>query len=319
MTTAITAGPGKEPFFHPALFYRDLDEYVRETGTFVRGALEAEEPVFVAVPGPRLDALRQDLGADGAAVGFADMTELGRNPGRILAALQGFADAHPGWAVRIIGEPIWAGRSPAEIVEATRHEALINTAFTGRTASILCPYDTSALPPAVVADARRTHPTLIEDGHTRSSSAYTSADVVCAGCDVPLPEPDAPAVRLEYTAGELGQVREEADAWARRTPLDQRRRDDLVIAISEAAANSIAHGGGSGTLRLWWAHSGTAVAELRDSGRLTDPLAGRSRPTLTSSNGGRGLWMIHQLCDLVEVRAHHTGLTLRLHMSTATA
>ncbi|WP_234382019.1 ATP-binding protein, partial [Streptomyces sp. XY332] len=33
-----------------------------------------------------------------------------------------------------------------------------------------------------------------------------------------------------------------------------------------------------------------------------------------SANGGRGLWMIHQLCDLVEIRASDTGLTLRMHM-----
>ncbi|MCT9092236.1 sensor histidine kinase [Streptomyces sp. ASQP_92] len=317
MTDTITTRPEAETFIHPALFYRDLDEYVRETGGFVRGALAADEPVFVAVPTSRLDALRQELGADASAVDFADMTELGRNPGRILAALQGFADRHPGRAARIIGEPIWAGRSQAEILEATRHEALINTAFHERGATILCPYDTSRLPSAVIADARRTHPTLIEDSQSLSSPAYTDAEVVCADCDLPLPEPDAAEVCLEYAAGDLGEVREQADAWARRMDLDPARRGDLVIAISEAAANSVAHGGGSGTLRLWCTGSGTAIAEVRDGGRLSDPLAGRRRPALASSNGGRGLWMIHQLCDLVEVRALETGLTLRLHVSSA--
>ncbi|MEU3501301.1 sensor histidine kinase [Streptomyces hundungensis] len=317
MTDTITTRPEAETFVHPALFYQGLEEYVRETGSFVRGALAAEEPVFVAVPTSRLDALRQELGPDAASVDFADMTELGRNPGRILAALQGFADRHPGRAARIIGEPIWAGRSRAEILEATRHEALINTAFHDRRATILCPYDTSCLPSSVIADARRTHPTLIENSRTGSSSAYAAAEVVCADCDVPLPEPDAAEVCLEYAAGDLGEVREQADAWARRMELSPARRGDLVIAISEAAANSVAHGGGSGTLRLWTSACGTAVAEVRDGGRLSDPLAGRRRPSLASSNGGRGLWMIHQLCDLVEVRAQETGLTLRLHVSPA--
>ncbi|MFG2721246.1 anti-sigma factor RsbA family regulatory protein [Streptomyces sp. NPDC048416] len=314
MTDTVASTPDAGAFIHPALFYRDLDEYVRETAGFVRGALAADEPVFVAVPGPRLDALRQHLGADAAAVSCADMTELGRNPGRILAALQGFADRHPGRAPRIIGEPIWAGRSTAETMEATRHEALINTAFSGRGATILCPYDTSALPSSVISDALRTHPTVIEDGRDRSSSAYTSADVVCADCDLPLPEPAGVEAYLEYADGQLGEVRERADAWARSTDLEPDRRGDLVIAINEAAANSVAHGGGRGVLRLWRTPSGTAVAEIRDGGRLTNPLAGRRRPALASSNGGRGLWMIHQLCDLVEIRAHDTGLTLRLHM-----
>ncbi|MFF1416030.1 sensor histidine kinase, partial [Streptomyces sp. NPDC058289] len=31
---------------------------------------------------------------------------------------------------------------------------------------------------------------------------------------------------------------------------------------------------------------------------------------------GRGLWMIHQLCDLVEIRAVDDDFTLRLHMAT---
>lgn len=59
------------------------------------------------------------------------------------------------------------------------------------------------------------------------------------------------------------------------------------------------------------------MAEIRDAGRLANPLAGRRRPALASVNGGRGLWMIHQLCDLVEIRASDSGLTLRLHMATS--
>ncbi|WP_330328757.1 sensor histidine kinase [Streptomyces sp. NBC_00536] len=318
-TTPPAAAPG--PFVHPALFYRGRAQYVAGVGAFVRDALRAREPVLVAVPGPNLDALRRGLGAhtDGAAgadgILFADMRELGRNPGRILGALQEFADRHPGRSPRIVGEPVWPGRTPAEVREATRHEALINTAFAGRPARILCPYDTAALPARVVADARRTHPTLIEHGRDTASPAYTDARVVCADCDVPLPEPAAADLVLDYRAGELARVREHAQAWAHGTALAPARRDDLVLAVSEAAANSLAHGGGSGTLRLWSTDAGAVVAEVHDAGRLADPLAGRRRPPRASGDGGRGLWMIHQLCDLVEVRALPTGLTLRLHMT----
>ncbi|MCX5387187.1 sensor histidine kinase [Streptomyces sp. NBC_00083] len=319
MTGAFALPPETGEFQHPALFYRALDAYVRETAGFVRDALKVEEPVLVAVPQPRLDALRQALGTDAAAVSFADMTELGRNPGRVLSALGSFADRHPGRPARIVGESIWPGRPPAETVEAVRHEALVNTAFRGRRATVLCPYDIEALPPAVIADARRTHPALIEDGRARTSSAYTDPAAVCAGLDLPLPEPAAAEVRLAYAGGQLRQVRERADAWVRGTALAPHRRGDFVIAVNEAAANSLAHGGGSGTLRLWRTGSGTAVAEIRDGGRLTDLLAGRHCPPLASSRGGRGLWMIHQLCDLVELRTDTAGLTLRLHMRTQDA
>ncbi|MDJ0382761.1 anti-sigma factor RsbA family regulatory protein [Streptomyces sp. G-G2] len=303
------------PFVHPALFYRGPRDYAAGVGGFVRTALTAGEPVLVAVPGPHLEALQGDLGAEGDGVEYVDMSALGRNPGRILAALQDFADRHPGRSARIVGEPIWAGRSTAEVLEATRHEALINTAFAGRPATILCPYDVTALPPEVVADARRTHPTLIEDGLDLLSPGYTDAAIVCADCDLPLPAPPAGALVLDYAGGGLGHLREHTETWTRGTPLDAGRRGDLVLAISEAAANSVAHGGGKGTLLLWATPAGHVVAEVRDGGRLSDPLAGRRRPAPASGNGGRGLWMVHQLCDLVEVRALDSGLTLRLHMA----
>ncbi len=57
------------------------------------------------------------------------MAELGRNPARIIPEVQAFTDKHPGQRVRFVGEPIWPGRSAAEICEATRHEALLNLAF----------------------------------------------------------------------------------------------------------------------------------------------------------------------------------------------
>ncbi|MDK1477003.1 anti-sigma factor RsbA family regulatory protein [Streptomyces sp. 549] len=301
-------------FVHPALFYRTLDAYVAGVGGFVRGALEAEEPVFVAVPGDHLAALRDSLGDTAGGVDFADMTQLGVNPGRILSALQGFADQHEGRPARIVGEPIWPARTHTEILEATRHEALINTAFAGRAATILCPYDVIGLPEAVVRDARRTHPTLIVDGRDLPSPAYTDPAIVCADCDEPLPEP-ADASSLSYAQGQLGLVREHVEQWSTGTRLDRARRNDLVLAISEATANSIAHGGGSGTLRLWTTQTGTAIAEVSDNGHLRNPLAGRRRPSITSADGGRGLWMIHHLCDLVEIRATETGLTLRLHIT----
>lgn len=314
ITVPAVGGPGA--FVHPALFYQGLDEYLGGVGGFVRAALGADEPVLVAVPGPQLDPLRESLaGSGGEGVQYVDMTKLGRNPGRILAALQEFAERHEGRPARIVGEPLWPGRTPAEVLEATRHEALINTAFAGRDATVLCPYDVVGLPGGVVADARRTHPTVIEKGRALPSAAYTDACSVSRDCDVPLPEPVAATAGLDYAGGELARVREFTEAWARGTRLAPARRGDLVLAVSEAAANSLAHGGGHGSLRLWSAAGEGVVAEIRDGGRLADPLAGRRRPALASANGGRGLWMIHQLCDLVEVRAMHSGLTLRLHVA----
>ncbi|MFF3213008.1 hypothetical protein ACFYYB_20340 [Streptomyces sp. NPDC002886] len=90
ITTPGSAGPGA--FVRRALLYRDPPEYVAAVGGFVRASLVAGAPVLVAVPGPRLEVLRESLDGDADGVTWTDMTELGRNPGRILAALRDFAE-----------------------------------------------------------------------------------------------------------------------------------------------------------------------------------------------------------------------------------
>ena len=137
--------------------------------------LAGDEPTLVVVDAAKVAALRAELGADADRVHFADMAEVGRNPARIIPRWRGFVDEHlrPDRPVRGIGEPIWAGRSPAELVECQAHETLLNYAFADSPAwSLLCPYDTAALPPAVVDEARRSHPFVARDGIGKDSPEY---------------------------------------------------------------------------------------------------------------------------------------------------
>lgn len=120
MSTATSS----EPFVHPALFYRGKEQYTAGTVPFLVEGLAAGEAVAVAVPGPNLELIKAELGASAAEVTFLDMTRAGRNPGRIIpGVLRAFADAHPADRVRIIGEPIWAGRSAVEYPACVQHEA----------------------------------------------------------------------------------------------------------------------------------------------------------------------------------------------------
>lgn len=170
----MSTATADEAFIHPALFYRSETEYTDRTAAFVREGLAAGEPVAVAVPGPNLELVRAGLGSDARDVTFLDMTEAGRNPGRIIpGVLRAFADAHPRVRVRIVGEPVWAGRSAAEYPACAQHEALINAAFAGRRATILCPYDETRLAADVLADALVTHPTVITEGSERISEGTT--------------------------------------------------------------------------------------------------------------------------------------------------
>ncbi|MEU9590906.1 sensor histidine kinase [Streptomyces sp. NPDC048193] len=311
--TPTSAAGRAHPFFHhPALFYTTEKDYLRGVGEFIRAEATGGRPVLVAVPGPRLQLLREAVGVEGENVTFVDMRQAGRNPGRILSMLQDFADRHPQWRPSIVGEPIWVGRTEAEAREATRHEALINLAFNGRPVTILCPYDT-ALPERVLAEAHRTHPVVGDPDGYRNSPRYEDPQTVCRDCDAPLQEPTDPLV-LHFTEWDLADVRDTAGHWAQTAGLSPRRHTDWLLAVNEATGNSVRHGGGQGILRLW-STADTLIAEVSDRGQLTNALVGRRRPDPLSPAGGRGVWMMHQLCDLVEMRTPLSGLIVRMHLA----
>ncbi|MBT3151263.1 MEDS domain-containing protein [Streptomyces sp. CHD11] len=317
MRSTADAPPGvaSDPFVHPALFYRDDQEYLDGTVPFVREGLTAGEPVAVAVPGERLRLIRDALGADAERVRLLDMREAGRNPGRIIpGVLRAFADARPaGHRVRIIGEPIWAGRSASEYPACVQHEALINAAFQGRTATILCPYDTVRLPAHVVEDARATHPTVIAGGSRRGRPSGSYApDTAVARYNEPLPLV-ADAMTFPFTDDSLPAARYAATDEGRRLGLTGVALEDLALATAELTTNSVLHGGGSGVLRVW-GEDGRVLCEVRDRGRFTDPLAGR-RPASRDQRGGRGLLMVNLLADLVRVHTGDEGTTIRCWFS----
>ena len=85
-----------------------------------------------------------------------------------------------------------------------------------------------------------------------------------------------------------------------------------MLAVSEVAANTLRHTRSSGALAIW-KDVGEVVCEIQDEGTITDPLAGRRRPSLEAM-GGHGLWIVNQVCDEVEMRSDETGTTIRLHM-----
>ena len=94
--------------------------------------------------------------------------------------------------------------------------------------------------------------------------------------------------------------------------LSRERREDVVFVVNEAATNVLKHGDGRCTARIW--HDGhSVVSEVSSDTAVPDVLAGRRRPS-PDALSGRGLWLINQVCDLVELRSSETGLTLRMHV-----
>lgn len=296
---------------HDALLYESTEDFVRGICAFIAEGLRQDEPVMVAVPGDRIPHLRRALGPDAERVDFADMTELGRNPARIIPALRAWLDEHPGQRTRLVGEPIWPGRTRDEVAEATWHEGLLNLAFADTPTSILCPYDVRQLDPSALSGVACTHPTLVEGDRRHASTGYLEPACDMAGPDWPLPDVPAGAQVIPITR-ELRRVREAVQEQAAALGLSRLRTADLLVAVNEAATNSLVHGAPPAVLRVW-RDGDDLVCEISDAGLITDPLVGRQRPD-TAQEGGRGLWLIHQLCDLSQLRSDAGGTTLRLHM-----
>ncbi len=312
---SVSSAGTKEAFRHEALLYAGDDEFLAGVLPFVESALVAGDPVVVALDESKIELVRGALESDAAKVHFSDMREVGLNPARLIPAWREFTESRAASGHRVwgVGEPIWAGRNEAELSECHRHEALLNLAFAGAgSMSFLCPYDVEALDAGVIAEAHRSHSAIVQSGERRPSDDFCGFAAAAAPFAESLPEPRGPVADRSFAAGGLAGVRDYVARRARAAGLGPSRCDDLVLAVNEVASNSVRHGGGRGELRIWRERE-TLLCEVRDGGRLDDPLAGRRRPRVMEI-GGHGLWIANQVCDLVQLRSFADGCAVRIHM-----
>ena len=317
MGAVSASAPPVEPegYRHEALFYAGLEGFVERVGPFLRDGIAAGEPVLVVVSAEKIARLRAALGDDAAHVLFADMEDVGANPARIIPAWHDFVAEHraEGRRLRGVGEPIHPGRNDAEMAECHRHEALLNLAFADEPDFwLVCPYDVDALPEHVLHEAQRTHPAVCGESGSRASRQYAGEAAIAAPFDDPLPPPAAPFHAQAFDIDTLADLRRFVADHARAAGLAPGRVEDLVVAASEVATNSVRYGGGAGVLRMWVEHD-TVLCEARDRGTITAPLVGRVEPSPTAPDG-RGLWLANLVCDLVQVRAFRDGGAVRLHV-----
>jgi anti-sigma regulatory factor (Ser/Thr protein kinase) len=115
-----------------------------------------------------------------------------------------------------------------------------------------------------------------------------------------------------YTTN-LSEVRALAEKQARMAGLPDDRIVDFVIAVSEVAGNTVRHAKSAGSIEIW-SDGNEVICEIRDDGVIADPQAGRSPPP-SDSNGGHGLWLVHQVCDRVDLHSDMNGTVIRMHMS----
>ena len=222
-----------------------------------------------------------------------------------------FADQHAGRRIRYFGESLWLGRTKAERRETARQEAMLNLAFADAKVTMMCPYNAASLPRSAIASARSTHPLLLSGGRERASPRYGGPDAPPSCLTEKLPAPPARAKVLAYDR-DLRPLRALVAAAADRARLSGERSTDLVIAASEVAANTLRHTAGGGVIRLWHTRA-EIMCQIDDGGYIADPLAGYFRPA-GDIPGKQGLWLVNEICDLVELRTAKSGTSIRLHM-----
>jgi anti-sigma regulatory factor (Ser/Thr protein kinase) len=126
------------------------------------------------------------------------------------------------------------------------------------------------------------------------------------------PSPTSDAMYHTYRS-DLSQVRALVRQEAGEAGLTESRVDDLVLAVSEVAANTLRHTQAPGTLAIWH-DANEVVCEIHDEGTIADPLVGHRKPAPGASSG-HGLWLVRQVCDLVELTSDADGTTVRMHMA----
>jgi hypothetical protein len=303
---------GRQSYRHEALLWRGRAEFVQGLVPFVSDGLAAGEAVMVALVREHADWVRDGLGRQASKVQFVDMAKLGKNPARIIPAWQEFLRRHSGDGrpARGIGEPIWAGRRPEEVLECQLHEALLNLAVDPEIPFwLVCPYDEEHLDQSILAEAHRSHPAITSRSSYQGSPAYGGhphADAIFTAELLPIP--DLPA-EFTATAVKVHDVFAFVATQAAIAGLWSNTVVNLADVVRGLTLGSLKRGADRVVVRVW-DQPHVLICEVSDTTVMNDHLAGRRAPDAEQSDP---LWWANSVCDLVQTRSSAAGTTIRLH------
>ena len=301
---------------HRLLLYEDPAAFVGEATAFLREGLRAGDRILAAATTEKHGWLRDELGGDAGAIDFMDADALYARHGPMFRDLMEYIRRHGTRGhgrVRIIAEQSLARRSPADRQAYLRYEAAANAAYRAYDVAVLCPYDGARLPDDVLEDALRTHPEVVVDGRVTPNERFEDPRTfVRTSAPGRAPERASPAYVLDGPESLVG-ARTLVRAQVAAAGFVGRAADDLVLAVTEIATNALVHG--DAPRQLWsYLDDGRLVFQVRDAGAaLPDPLTGYLPPDPDRLDG-RGLWLAHQLCDIVEVGGDATRTDVLLHV-----
>jgi hypothetical protein len=297
---------------HQAALYGSDAEFLAMAVPFVRDGLDGGEPVLVTTTSGNLTLLGEALGDDAGRVDYAESAYFGRRTALRATGFLRYWQRNAGHErVRILAEPVWAGRSSRDVLAWKRMESGLNLILEGTGIWMICPYDTRTAGAGIVADAMRTHPSLSADGRRIGASPTYADPVTFIGeCDA-APLPEAPATAVSASLGDLQSVRRFVTEQAARRGLTGERVTMLALAAHEASRYLET----PLTARMWETF-GALVCDLRADREIADgPLAGFTPPGLEERPDDR-LWVARQICDYVDIRAGGGSCVVRLQTAT---
>lgn len=298
-----TLRTGRELLVHQALLYGSDEEFAEAARGFLEEGRKKGDALVAIAPPRRLKLLRME------GLEEHDAFQWFQTPPR--AIWSAVSVARERWwrhgRVSVVAEPVWhdengALRSPGEIREWKRYEALLNVVFAHTATRLLCAYDTRTTPADVLRDALRTH----------HGERYEDPAEIYAECNrAPLLPPVEPVAHRGFMRGELPSLRDFTSRAAAAFGLYPTM--PLVMAVNEVATNIIKHGGGRGSLWVW-SDGAEVICDLIDPGSIVpDRFLGFIPPEADQPTGA-GMWAVRQLCELVEIRSGPTGTVFRLHV-----
>ncbi len=133
-------------------------------------------------------------------------------------------------------------------------------------------------------------------------------------------EDDPPERTVRVGLADLDWLRGLVTRLGRRAGLDAERVARLTLAVNEVVSNAIRYARGYAEVRLARDDRRVAV-DVRDDGPGLPPGTLPPRRPDPQSVHGRGLWLVHVLCDDVQIRSGRGGtavlLIMRVRPSTA--
>ena len=301
---------------HPAFVYECVDDFLGYMVPFVTGGLDNGEPVFVAAKAGNLAALRAEIGDHGRAVRWADTEHWHPHPGRRLRAFHELVTdqlrAGAG-RVRLVGEPVWPPGAPAFVLEWQRYESVLNLILGPFPVTLICLYDASGLDGDVVRTAQRTHPTISRGGIEGPSVEFEQPEDFLSRCTPELSAPPPWAARMNNPP-DLVRARRFLTDRALMSGVHPERTLDLSVAANEVLTNAQMHGKGTISLSAW-VDGDRFVCQIEDRGGGIADAATGYRPPEPGRGTGRGLWIVRQLVDLLQIAPGGHGMAVRLHVA----